>query len=271
MSAVLASEMRAEVTRAAPGDTLTGTGTAMTEPTTRTLTIDELAAAARLPSRTIRFYQSKGLLPRPEMRGRVAYYGDAHVERLKLVAELQDRGLQIKAICDLVERIDKGELALHEWLGLEDQLKEPWVSDKPRVVDTAELGQLGGEPRPGRIGDLVRVRLVERKGEAFLVPSPALLQLAVRLESVGVDLDAAAGAAKILRKQLGRTARDLAEHFLSHTGKGTSRRAGESLGEAMSALRPVALDAVRLIFAQEMERVLRELVASGRTVKISRR
>ena len=39
------------------------------------LTIDELAAQSRVPSRTIRYYQSKGVLPPPEIKGRVAYYG----------------------------------------------------------------------------------------------------------------------------------------------------------------------------------------------------
>jgi len=54
-----------------------------------TLTIDELAAASRVPSRTIRFYQSRGALMAPEIRGRVAFYGKQHVERLKLIAQLQ--------------------------------------------------------------------------------------------------------------------------------------------------------------------------------------
>ena len=42
-------------------------------------TIDELAAATAIPSRTIRFYQSSGVLPKPEKRGRVAFYGPAHL------------------------------------------------------------------------------------------------------------------------------------------------------------------------------------------------
>ena len=85
------------------------------------LTIDELAASTRLPSRTIRFYQSKGALMPPEIRGRVAFYGQPHVERLKLIAQLQDRGLRIDAIGDLLKKIDRGELDLAEWLGVKEQ------------------------------------------------------------------------------------------------------------------------------------------------------
>ena len=51
-------------------------------------TIDELASVAKVPSRTIRFYQARGALMPPEIRGRVAIYGNGHVERLKL-GELQ--------------------------------------------------------------------------------------------------------------------------------------------------------------------------------------
>src|SRR5581483_4206385 len=85
-------------------------------------TIDELATRTRVPSRTIRFYQSRGALQTPQIRGRVAYYGPAHIERLKLIGSLQDRGLSIRAIRDLLQQVDKGELSLNEWLGLEQQL-----------------------------------------------------------------------------------------------------------------------------------------------------
>src|SRR5690349_2142105 len=81
-------------------------------------TIDELASAAGVPSRTIRFYQSRGALMAPQRRGRVAYYGRGHLERLKLIAQLQDRGLRIDAIGDLLASIDRGEVALAEWLGV---------------------------------------------------------------------------------------------------------------------------------------------------------
>ena len=63
----------------------------------------------------------------PEIRGRVAYYGKQHVERLKLIAQLQDRGLRIDAIGDLMKRIDRGEVDLAEWLGVEEQMQAPWA------------------------------------------------------------------------------------------------------------------------------------------------
>ena len=234
------------------------------------LTIDDLAREAGIPSRTVRFYQTKGLLPRPEMRGRVAHYGPAHVERLRLIAQLQDRGLKIKAIHELLGRVERGETRLEEWLGLEDRLREPWAGDESRIVNAEELAALAGDLRPGRLADLVRHGLVTRRGGSFLVPSLALLQLALRLETAGVDLDTVAGLQRTLRKRLSRTAEELAEPFLSRRARKATAGHAPALGDVLRELRPIALEAVRLVFAQEMERVLREWVKSGRAARARR-
>jgi DNA-binding transcriptional MerR regulator len=230
------------------------------------LTLDALAALTRVPSRTIRFYQSKGLLPRPRLEGRVAFYGQPHVERLELVASLQDRGLQIKAIAALLPRVDAGEVAVGDWLGLEEQLREAWADEAPRVVDRAGLEALAGELSPGRLAELLRLELAERRGSSFVVPAPTLLQLAVRLEGLGVDLETVVTAARRLRKRLAKTAEELAEQFLP--GK---HRPGLPPTALLREVRPVALEAVRLIFAQEMERVLRAWSESGRAAKLAAR
>lgn len=234
----------------------------------REFTIDELAAETRVPSRTIRFYQSKKALPAPERRGRKAIYNESHAERLRLIAKLQDQGLTIKAIRDVLSRADKGELALGDWLGLKDQLQAPWAEDRSVVVSGAELLEMVGDDRDGLVADLVRLRLVKRTGDAFTVPSPGLLRVARQLEAAGFDLETGADAARLLRKHLGRAATDLSKHFvdnLRHADPGTDA------SQAFEALRPVSMEAVRLIFAHEMERALRELVQSGRATDAVRR
>jgi DNA-binding transcriptional MerR regulator len=66
--------------------------------------LQELVERSGLPARTIRWYQSEGLLPKPGKHGRDAVYSDEHLERLALIAELRDRGLTLVAIRDLVQR-----------------------------------------------------------------------------------------------------------------------------------------------------------------------
>jgi len=235
-------------------------------------TIDELATVTRVPSRTIRFYQSKRALPFPEIRGRTAYYGPAHVERLKLIGSLSDRGLSIRAIGELLQQVDRGELVLNEWLGLEQQLQEPWANDRPRVVSEAELAELVGELRPGVIAELIRLKQLERRGDGFLIHSPALLQVGMRLEAAGVDFETGVGAAQILRKHLQRATADLTAYFFKRIGEGFGRDLTPAdLSQAYRALRPLGQEAVRVVFAQEMERSLRKLVESGATSELPAR
>jgi DNA-binding transcriptional MerR regulator len=235
-------------------------------------TIDQLAAVSQVPSRTIRYYQSAGALPGPVIRGRVAYYGPNHVERLKLVAELQDRGLRIKAICELVKKIDKGELDLGEWLGLEAQLGEPWANDTPRVVTEHELYELVGKSPVGLLAQLRRLKLIEGKGDSILIPSPGMLQAVMRLETAGVDLETAVAGLDIIKKHAKRAAKDLAKYFFKRAAAGFGRDASAAeLAEAFGALRPVSQEALQLSFGQEMERVLRDLSESGKSTSMPKR
>jgi DNA-binding transcriptional MerR regulator len=235
-------------------------------------TIDELAAVTRVPSRTIRFYQSKGALQAPKIKGRVAFYGAAHVERLRLIASLQDRGLRIDAIRDLMVRIDRGELDVNEWLGLEQQLQAPWANDQPRTASEEELYELAGSRRVGLIADLARAKLVRRHADTYFIRSPALLQVAMKLEDAGVDLETAAGAAELVRKHMARLARDLSDYFFDHAKDGFGKSGeAQDLGATFQALRPMGNEAIRVIFGQEMERVLRKLVESGKSAALPRR
>lgn len=233
------------------------------------MTIDELAATAGVPTRTIRFYQARGALQRPEIRGRVAYYGAAHLERLRLIAQLQDRGLRIDAIRDLLNGIDAGELDLAQWLGVEQEVQAPWADDRPRTVDEAELYELAGSRRPGLIADLVRTGIATRHGDVFVVRSPALLTIAMRLERAGVDLDSAIAAGAIIAKHVHRAVRDLVALFVRDIRDGRIELAEP---EALFAtLRPVGTEAVKLIFARAMDRELRKLVESGGLATLPKR
>jgi DNA-binding transcriptional MerR regulator len=230
-------------------------------------TIDELAALARVPSRTIRFYQAKGALMPPAIKGRVAYYGKPHVERLKLIAQLHDRGLKIDAIRDLLASIDRGDVALAEWLGVEQQVQASWANDRPRTVSEEELYELAGTRRPGLLADLVRTRLVERTGDVYLVRSPALLAMAVKLEPAGVSLEMAALASARLRKHMDGAAEDLVKVFLKRAEAGEV----EDIGKLLEALRSIGIEAVRVIFGRAMERELRELFESGKMTRLEAR
>jgi DNA-binding transcriptional MerR regulator len=68
--------------------------------------VERLAAACDVSVDTVRYYQSLGLLPLPAREGRVAWYGDDHVERIRRIRDLQRKGLTLAAI----GRVVRGEL-----------------------------------------------------------------------------------------------------------------------------------------------------------------
>src|SRR5947199_8954358 len=68
--------------------------------------IEQLARTAGVAVDTIRFYQGKGLLDSPRREGRVTWYGDSHLERLKRIKELQQQGFTLTVI----QRFLAGEL-----------------------------------------------------------------------------------------------------------------------------------------------------------------
>jgi DNA-binding transcriptional MerR regulator len=228
------------------------------EPTTN-YTIDDLAAQSGVPSRTIRYYQSEGALPPPERRGRVALYDDDHLQRLKLISELQTRGLSLGLIRDLVQRTAPGNLSVVEWLGLTDRLAVPWSDDRPADLTDSELRNHLGKSAFELLDRLEEAGIVVRRGERrYHVPSPALLDMMRELDAAGIDPDTSFEAAATIRRHLAAGIDEVVGLLMGRAGHGFGRELDPvSLTRAIDAFRPIATRAVMLIFEQEVERSLR--------------
>lgn len=74
-------------------------------------TISELAEAADVTIRTIRYYVGEGLLPAPESGGRAATYHQGHVARLNLIKLLKDEFLPLHEIRALLSGLDDQAVA----------------------------------------------------------------------------------------------------------------------------------------------------------------
>src|SRR4029079_17877631 len=152
------------------------------------LTVDELARQSNVPVRTIREYQTIGVLPAPSKRGRVGIYGDSHVARLALIERLQQRGYSLAGIRDLLGAWRDGA-DLANILGLEpDQLVH--VDEPGAPVTLEQLERLLPALVPDRLGELVATGVVEECGpDRYCVPSPSLAQLTVDALATGYDAD----------------------------------------------------------------------------------
>ncbi len=147
------------------------------------LRVEELARRTDTSVDTIRFYQKRGLLSPPRREGRVAWYGDDHLERLQRVRDLQARGFSLAVI----RRLLTGEL---------DAADEPLAA---AVVDAAdgelltldELAARAGVPA-ALLDAILREGLLvprSRDGEVrFAAADAALVSAGLRLLEVGLPL-----------------------------------------------------------------------------------
>ena len=65
--------------------------------------VDQLAASCDVSVDTVRFYQSRGLVPQPEREGRLAWYGEEHADRIRRIRQLQTKGLTLAAIARVLD------------------------------------------------------------------------------------------------------------------------------------------------------------------------
>lgn len=107
--------------------------------------IDDLAQRASVPTRTIRYYTQQGLLPSPQLRGRVGFYDEAHLDRLRLIKELQEkRFLPLSVIRSVIRHFEAGA-DLETMLAPLDLVFQPrWDASEPSGFTRAELATRAG-------------------------------------------------------------------------------------------------------------------------------
>ncbi|MEU9604046.1 MerR family transcriptional regulator [Streptomyces sp. NPDC048057] len=178
--------------------------------------IEDLAHHSGATVRTIRAYQDRGLLPKPERRGRSNVYGTAHLARLRQIADLLDRGYTLASIKELLEAWDTGR-GLGGVLGLVAEVHGPWTDEQAARITRAELAAtFGGGPDEEAVAEAVELGVLEPvpgREDEFLVPSPQELAVAAELHAAGVPLSAISGHLRELRGQV----EHIASRFLEFT------------------------------------------------------
>lgn len=189
------------------------------EPAGAAYRIEDLAHRSGATVRTIRAYQDRGLLPRPERHGRANVYADTHLIRLRQIADLLDRGYTLASIKELLEAWDAGR-GLGGVLGLAAEVDGPWTDEKAVRMSRTELAErFGGVPDEAAVADALRLGVLERvPGEEnlFVVPSPQELAVAAELHGAGVPLSAIAGHLRELRDQVEHIAARFLEFTTEH-------------------------------------------------------
>jgi DNA-binding transcriptional MerR regulator len=231
------------------------------------LTVEQLAYETGMSVRNIRNHQSRGLLPPPEVRARVGYYGPEHVARLRLIQEMQAEGFKLSAISRLIG--EHGADA-DRFVGLRQAVTAPFATEAPEVYSRDELIEKFGIDDDRLLEKAQKLGLLVALGEdRFEAPSPALIRAAEEVTGMGIDLPAALTVIEKLERNAQSSARTFVNLFVDELWKpfddaGRPEDGWEDLIAAIGRLRPLAFDALnatfRLTLTTEIEKAFGEVL-----------
>ena len=204
--------------------------------------VEQLASACDVSVDTVRYYQSRGLLPQPEREGRVAWYGPEHLDRMLQIRALQRKGLTLAAI----RRVLAGELG-----AADADLAAAVAAARGETGDEVELLSLDEfSARSGVPASLIQA--VEREGirlgrvtdgdERYTAADIEMVRTALRLLEFGLPLPDLLGLARDADVAMRGLAERAVELFDEHVRKpirdtaGDDERAAEQMVPAVTHL-----------------------------------
>ncbi|WP_243719554.1 MerR family transcriptional regulator [Actinomadura sp. KC06] len=242
--------------------------------------IGELAEAADIPVRTLRYYQERKLLPPPRRAGRIGLYSEDHLARLRMIANLLERGHTLEGIRELLSAWEQGQ-DIRSVLGVENAVTTPWSNEVPVAMTMDELTALFG-PEP--LERAIAHGHIEVDGDRVTHWSRRQLDATVTLVHAGVPLEDVLSAGRELQRSMDDLAamfvRLIATHAVGRIDdqrpdhdqdqgrdrdpdhdhdRDHDRNLGE-LTETLARLRPGAQVTVEAGFARAMDRQVRAAI-----------
>src|SRR5215210_1362629 len=206
--------------------------------------------------RNLRAHHERGLLPPPRLRGRTGYYGTEHVERVRLIQEMQAAGFNLKAIERLVERANG---AGDEALAFGRAVLNSLTAEAPEVATAQNLEERLGGPFDRKTARRAeRLGLVRTVGDGtYELPNPTLARAGEELISMGVPVARALAVGEKVERHTRAIAEAFVELFAEDVmgdKKATELSAAEwsRLRGAIDRLSPLARDVVDAVFRQTM-------------------
>jgi DNA-binding transcriptional MerR regulator len=226
--------------------------------------IEQLARTAGVAVDTIRFYQGKGLIEAPRRDGRVTWYGEGHLARLRRIRDLQQRGFTLTVI----QRFLAGELESSD----EALVAAVTHPSSPQTLTLTELAERSGVAAPllaslEQAGLLVPVET----GDPPLYPAEDLEAIAagMQLIAAGVPIGALIDLGKDYSTAVDRTARRAVQLFDHHVRERIQSEGGDAgaaerrLLELFNELLAASGTLVRHHFQRTLLRAAREHIEKG--------
>ena len=214
---------------------------------------------------TVRFYQTRGLLPLPQREGRVVHYSDEHLERLGRIRDLKSKGFTLRTIKALLA----GELDVADE-ALVAAIEGPApVGEGGRLLTLEELAETTGISA-SLLEALAREGLIvnkERDGVAYYTEADAAM-VGHGLELLGAGLPLS--ELLVLAREHDRAMRAVAEravdvfiHFVRDPIRAqapTDEEAAQRLVEAFDTMLPATSKLVARHFEQVLLAVAQERI-----------
>jgi DNA-binding transcriptional MerR regulator len=224
---------------------------------------EELAEAAGIPVRTLRFYRERRLLPPPRRDGRIAWYSEDHLARLRTIAALLERGHTLGGIAELITAWENGRTldGVAGLLGLEGALTTPWSDETPVRLTPQELADyFGEEVSADNLTTALEIGYIAVDGENVVHVSRRLLDASAALVREGVPLSAVLASGRAVRDHVDAIADLFTEVVRAHVlGPPDGLPPGEAhrIAEVLRRLRPLAKNIVDAEMSLAMDRRVR--------------
>lgn len=237
----MADEREVGAGHTAPG----GAGGGTPDGGVREFRMEALAEEAGITVRTVRFYRERGLIPPPRREGRIAWYDEHHLARLRTIAALLERGHTLNGIAELADAFDKGR-DVGELLGL----GEPTEEQPVRLTPEELADHFAGEVTPENLVAALDLGYLGTDGDELVHISRRLLDASSTLVRKGVPLAAVLEAGQRVREH----ADALAELFITVMRTHTPDTADVDIDQ----LRPLAKSVVEAELSMALDRRLKE-------------
>ena len=204
--------------------------------------MEELAREAGITVRTLRFYRERKLIPPPRREGRIAWYDDHHLARLRTIAALLERGHTLTGIAELAEALDHGR-DVADLLGVAAPTEEEPVHLTPEEL----AARFEGQVTPENLAASLELGYLGTDGDEIVHVSRRLLDVSSALVREGIPLSEVLAAGKRVREHVDDLAEMFADLVLRYTHENDLQR-----------LRPLARSVVEAELSLALDRQLRK-------------
>ncbi|MEU6089116.1 MerR family transcriptional regulator [Streptomyces sp. NPDC047085] len=199
--------------------------------------MEELARLAGITVRTLRFYRERKLIPPPRREGRLAWYDDHHLARLRTISALLERGHTLNGIAELAEALDHGR-DVADLLGVTPTEEEP-----VRLTPEELAARFEGEVTPENLAAAMDLGYLGTDGDEIVHISRRLLDVSSALVREGIPLAEVLTAGRRVREHADALAELFADLILRHAPE-----------EDLHRLRPLARSVVEAELSLALDR-----------------